>query len=87
MAVETRRVKRRSCEFDAALDWQDGSARKPCIIVDISDGGARIIVAGDERLIPDVLVLWLAPNGKVRRPCRTAWRRGGQIGVQFVRPR
>lgn len=87
MTVTTRRLKRRSCEFVAALDLQDGSVPKPCIIADISDGGARIFVAGDERLIPDELVLWLAPNGKVRRPCRTAWRAIGEIGVQFVKTR
>ena len=87
MAVETRRLKRRACEFNAALDWQDGSVPKPCTIADISDGGARIVVTGDESLIPDVLVLWLAPNGKVQRPCKTAWRANGEIGVQFVKRR
>ena len=87
MPVEERRLKRRACDFNAALDLRDGAAPKPCIIADISDGGARIIVTGDERLIPDDLVLWLAPNGKVRRPCKTAWRASGQIGVQFVRTR
>jgi hypothetical protein len=76
MALETRRQKRRSFDFDAAIDLLDGSAPRRCSIADISDGGARLFIAGDARLIPDNLVLLLAPNGKVRS--------AGQIGVQFV---
>jgi hypothetical protein len=87
MAVETRRQKRRAFDFNAAIDLQDGSVPQPCSIADISDGGARILITGDEQLIPDRWVLWLAPNGKVRRPCRTAWRSAGQIGVQFISTR
>jgi hypothetical protein len=83
MSSEERRHKRRAFECAALLDFRDGTKPLACRVVDISDGGARIIVGSCTEAIPDDVILWL--HGKVRRPCRTAWRRGAQIGVQFLK--
>jgi len=61
----------------------DGGARLPCVLWDISDAGARI-AAARAGVLPDVFGLFLTKDGKSRRFCRVAWRRGGQLGVQFV---
>jgi hypothetical protein len=49
----------------------------------MSEGGARIAAARASTL-PDVFGLFLTKDGKSRCFCRVAWRRGGQLGVQFV---
>ena len=41
------------------------------------------MIEGDERLLPESLVLWLTLDGKVRRYCTLAWRLQGQLGVKF----
>lgn len=61
----------------------DGGVQLPCVLWDISDAGARIAAARASAL-PDVFGLFLTKDGKSRRFCRVAWRRGGQLGVQFV---
>ena len=61
----------------------DGGAQLPCVLWDISVSGARIAAARAGGL-PDVFGLFLTKDGKARRFCRVAWRRGGQVGVQFI---
>lgn len=61
----------------------DGGAQLPCVLWDISVSGARIAAARAGGL-PDVFGLFLTKDGKARRFCRVAWRRGGQLGVQFI---
>jgi hypothetical protein len=55
-----------------------------CQVIDISDGGARVATSRPFDTIPNEVVTLLL-QGKVRRPCRIAWRRDGQIGVEFVK--
>jgi hypothetical protein len=80
---DERRHKRRAFECLALLDLLDGSMPLRCRVLDISETGARVILGAPEAKIPDELILWL--QGKVRRPCRTAWHRNGQIGLQFMK--
>lgn len=61
----------------------DGGAQLPCVLWDISVAGARIAPARAGGL-PDVFGLFLTKDGRARRFCRVAWRRGGQLGVQFI---
>jgi PilZ domain-containing protein len=56
-----------------------------CFIIDISEGGACIEVG--ELIPPQSFILLLTPTGSVNRHCITAWRRGAEIGVSFLRPR
>jgi hypothetical protein len=60
-----------------------GTARIPCVLWDISEGGARIAAAHGNAL-PDVFGLFLTKDGKSRRFCQVVWRRGSQLGVRFV---
>jgi hypothetical protein len=83
---ESRREQRkakRTPRRQAAWIVLEGGAQVACVLWDISDAGARIAAARAAAL-PDVFGLFLSKDGKSRRFCRVAWRRGGQLGVQFV---
>jgi hypothetical protein len=79
---ELRKAKRTQ-RRQAAWVVLDGGARLPCVLWDISDAGARI-AAARASVLPDVFGIFLTKDGKARRFCRVAWRRGGQLGVQFI---
>ena len=87
MAREQRRDQRKAKRIprrQAAWVVLDGGCAKfPCVLWDISDGGARIAAARASTL-PDEFGLFLTKDGKSHRYCRVAWRRGGLLGVQFV---
>jgi hypothetical protein len=52
-----------------------------CIVTNVSDGGARIQVHGEN--IPDVFVLHFTETGR-KRHCRVVWRQGAEVGVAFT---
>jgi PilZ domain len=86
VARDPRREQRkgkRTPRRQAAWVVLDGGVQLPCVLWDISLSGARIAAARAGGL-PDVFGLFLSKDGKARRFCRVAWRRGGQLGVQFV---
>src|SRR5215218_6050 len=57
---------------------------RPCIISDLSNGGARLIeLSGD---VPDKFVLKLCPTRGPARACTVTWRNKRQVGVQFAEP-
>ena len=80
---DLRKAKRTRRRQAAWVVLDGGSTQLPCVVWDISDGGARIAAARASAL-PDVFGLFLSKDGKSRRYCRVAWRRGGYLGVQFV---
>ncbi len=80
---ELRKAKRIQRRQAAWVVLDGGCTQLPCVLWDISDGGARIAAARASAL-PDVFGLFLSKDGKSRRFCRVAWRRGGYLGVQFV---
>jgi hypothetical protein len=53
-----------------------------CAIMDISDGGTCLEIGNLP--VPKIFVLVMTPDGRVRRACLTAWRRGGLLGARFV---
>ena len=80
---EQRKARRTPRRQAAWVVLDGGVTRFPCVLWDISEGGARIAAARAGAL-PEELGLFLTRDGKSRRYCRVAWRRGGQLGVQFV---
>jgi hypothetical protein len=75
-------------QFDhvGLLDYRDGEEPRPCQILDISSGGARLSVFSDPKTVPEMLVLLLSPTAAVRRACKVVWRSQSGIGVQFLKP-
>ena len=53
-----------------------------CDVINISDGGARI-VAKSEQMLPAHFVLFFTFDGSERRTCRVIWRNGADMGVAF----
>lgn len=77
---ERRRNFRVEWTSPASIETGDG-ARVGCVVKNLSNGGARIACA---EALPDEFLLRLTP-GKCRpRSCRVAWRRGADLGVQFI---
>ena len=55
---------------------------RPCMVTDISEGGARLY---SEIEMPPVFTLAVSGDGvNVRRECRVVWRLGGELGVKFI---
>jgi hypothetical protein len=77
---KSKRVQRRQAAW-VVLDG--GGTQLPCVLWDLSEGGARIAAARASAL-PDAFGIFLSKDGKSRRFCRVAWRRGGYLGVEFV---
>jgi len=53
-----------------------------CTIMDISEGGLCLEVG--DLPVPKIFMLVMSPDGRVRRACMTAWRRGEMLGARFV---
>src|SRR5579862_4666001 len=59
-----------------------GPELTPCIVEDISEGGAQLIV--DNLQTPDTFRLYFAPGAINYRTCRVRWRKEGAVGVEFT---
>jgi len=79
MMASRRRSERRACRGLAKIQFGIGSLPRDCTIVDISDGGVRVIAENLE--VPAEFTLLFAEG---RRQCRLAWRIGCEFGAQFI---
>jgi PilZ domain-containing protein len=77
---KAKRVRRRNAAW---IMLSSGGVRIPCVLWDVSDGGARIAAARASSL-PQVFCLLMGNDGQSRRFCRVVWRKGGQVGVRFI---
>jgi hypothetical protein len=82
------RDARRSPVHQDAIILGANNSERPCTMLDISSGGARLEVRSDCE-VPDRFVLALARSRLVRRNCTVIWRSplagraGRMIGVRF----
>jgi len=77
-----RKSTRRPLRYAAKIDAEDGSPPAACIILDISQTGAKLF-ATTAPDTPDEFTLLL---GAAARKCRVVWRKERQLGVQFFTP-
>lgn len=87
--MENRKANRVVFErgFAANMMAIDGTWRRPCMMEDVSDTGARLSIDGDiESLAMKEFFLVLSTVGKAYRRCQLAWVNGNQIGVHFLKP-
>jgi hypothetical protein len=80
---ESRRHPRRKVSIAAKI-VVGGSARD-CMLIDISDNGARIAFGGVQDL-PDEFEICMTPSGFPFRRCRLIWRSNSEMGVEFSEP-
>jgi hypothetical protein len=81
--AELRRKTRRQFEYSAEIATDGKTPVRACMICDISQTGARLVLDSDDEL-PEHFVLLLSRNGSARRRCRLIWRKGAMAGVEFA---
>jgi hypothetical protein len=55
-----------------------------CVVRDLTNGGARVKITNAVKLPEEVAITFDA--GRTCRPCRVAWRRIDETGLQFTDP-
>ena len=80
---ERRRSVREPREFQPESTWV-WEAGQNCVILDVSEYGARIMVKESGASLPKEIWLFLNPTGTRRRRCRVIWRSEDQIGVSYL---
>ena len=84
-AAERRGAVRQAINRRAQYFPVAGALPRDCMVVDLSDSGARLFV---ETPLPDVFVLVVSGDAaRLERECRVVWRLGGECGVVFTRAR
>ena len=81
--IEQRRSLRQPVQFPAWIDLGNGSEHRECTVLDVSDGGARLMVASPGHL-PKEFWLLLTRSGARRRRCKLVWRSDVEIGVRYL---
>ena len=82
MKSNLRKFVRRSLGYRAKIVATDGSWGRNCRVVDVSDGGAKLVTEQPLEL-PDEFILALATRGAANRHCHVVWRDDCEIGVEF----
>lgn len=77
---DKRIAQRRLVGYRAHLKLNDSGTLVECVVRDISQTGARLIVTSPSEL-PDTFSLFLSKD--VARRCRIVWRKEKQVGVNF----
>jgi hypothetical protein len=78
-----RKAERRKSGANAWIRLEGGFAMRPCNMVDLSDTGVKITVHAAET-VPGVFTLLLSRDASFGRRARVKWRRGSQIGAEFI---
>jgi PilZ domain len=91
MATEQRRSGERVTferGYSAHMMAIDGTWRRACSLLDISEDGAKIAVEGTvgELHLKEFFLL-LSSTGLAYRRCELAWVNGEEIGVNFLQQR
>ena len=81
--IEQRRSILEYVDFPAWIDVGDGSQPRSCTVLDVSEDGARVMVASPAEL-PKEFWLVLSKDRTRRRHCRMVWRSDTQVGVQYL---
>jgi hypothetical protein len=79
-----RRALRKSARLPVILRSIDGLFIGNCLMIDVSEGGARLTFDRTGH-IPQSFDLLLSADGRASRRCLTRWRTETEIGVQFVK--
>jgi hypothetical protein len=83
MTKENRSHVRRSTVQRARIEALDGSFLGECTMIDVSAGGARVVLATPDPL-PSRFFLILSHDGAPRRLCQPVWQTETRAGVQFI---
>jgi PilZ domain len=79
---ERRKHPRIEQNSAAALYDRHGRRPRPCIVANVSTGGAKITGVQPEH-VPDEFLLRLTPHSPLRK-CHIVWRSADALGVEFI---
>ena len=82
MSAENRRAKRKALSYPARIDAGDGHPPRDCMLSDVSESGARVVLTNAAG-IPDRITLLLGVQGAATRHCQVVWREGDELGLVF----
>ena len=80
---ERRKAIRRNQNAEAWVRPDGSFAKQPCKLIDMSSMGVRLSVERPEGFTGTFLLL-TSRNGSSPRRVKMKWRRGNQIGAEFV---
>ena len=81
--IEQRKHPRSNVSATAWLRLKNNPVPLVCVLLDVSEGGARLTVA-NIAVIPDEFSLSSVRDAQRGTSCRVTWRSHGQIGIQFL---
>jgi hypothetical protein len=82
-ATDRRASSRRQVNMPARWSTGEQGPLHDCMVLDISAGGARLMVDAPLEL-PEHFTIELTSRKKARRRCRVVWRAGHLIGIMFA---
>jgi hypothetical protein len=91
MASGPEKRKARRVEFSRGIDVQmvaiDGTWRRPCVMLDVAEAGAKLMLKQDslQGLNSKEFFLVLSTTGAAFRRCEVAWINGTFLGIRFIR--
>jgi hypothetical protein len=80
---EKRKHKRQIFRHGARIHIDKKTPQIPCVIQDISEGGARLVLKAEHE-VPVIFSLLFGPKGP-RRECRLVRQDGLTLSVAFLR--
>ena len=83
MLQDRRTTPRRSVNSAAKMRFDGGLPARDCVVMDISEGGARLLAAEGAE-VPEEFVLLLEADAEAGCRCRVVWRLDNEIGAEFV---
>jgi hypothetical protein len=79
--IDNRSHPRLEARLKGRLLSLDGRCNYHCVVLDVSEGGARVATA-EFGLIPNRVFLLATDIDTFE--CEVRWRRDGQVGVRFI---
>jgi hypothetical protein len=82
-----RRKNNTRIHFDPAINVKlmaiDGTWCRECLLVDVSDTGAQLLIAGFGTLIEEFFLVLSSVGTPAFRRCKRAWVKDDRLGVWF----
>ena len=83
MRKECRNAERENLGTQAWIRFDNGFSVRPCLVADLSSSGVRLVVE-EPHAVAMQFSLLLTRDATPGRRCRVKWRRGFEIGAEFV---
>jgi hypothetical protein len=81
---EARKTVRRTTRRSAEVMFPGKDRPIPCVILDLSSGGARLAIGYSSAEIPHTFALVLYKDRSAQRECEIVWTDRRCVGVKFI---